>query len=301
MAFVAQIMMPVGDIVSQALKRLTFTENTLTESIGDAYVESWQGHFDTPVGECVQDMCYFRGDADVGNCIVFVCYLQNDCEAISHDKAWAEYIALKSICEPQDAGGRINLQEHYTVAAYNDPDWTGPGLRALANWTTDNNDGTISGMISLEDLEALYIQEQEAKAKRQEGDFTLLMKSTAVTKDGEKYQVSSILSPGVEQSWDFEETITIGMEMSFGLDAGFWESFTASMGLSFSMEYSTSVKQGIKYSTGSCPDEGLVYYYPLFDHYYGYFGDNAADREDIWIPRELDGFTDGRFSTECLG
>ncbi len=71
--------------------------------------------------------------------------------------------------------------------------------------------------------------------------------------------------------------------------------------MSATLETSYSVAHGLSYTSGDCPETGIVYWYPVYDLYTGLFSDNPDQLIDIWIPRQLNDNAEGRFETVCLG
>lgn len=169
--------------------------------------------------------------------------------------------------------------------------------------------GAVRASYSLEEDEPLVAndtsrvhdrQAQDSPVKRQGGEWHTQLSGVIIRRESRR-RVSNILSTGVTQSWTFSETITESTTVSVDMGVDLFGVFSSSVGVDTTLEHSETVESGMEYTVGHCPEgEGWVYWEPVVDWWSGYFTDDPDTIIDIWIPRELNGYADGRFGTQCL-
>lgn len=150
----------------------------------------------------------------------------------------------------------------------------------------------------LEQEQEVQEEKRNKMPKRQQG-LQIISISYSTTKSDERYQASNVLSSGAEETWNFEESISIGVEFSVTMGASFFDIFTAEASISTSIEHTESVSNGMRFTVGNCPYEAVVFWLPLYDHYWVQYDDGQFN--DIWVPVGLNGAAAGRWHTECMG
>jgi hypothetical protein len=245
------------------------------------------------------------------NCWLLVCFPRETYSEVRYASLSTWYDMGKDACEPLDAGSRVPGQielDHLRVR--NDPDFSREVLQQVA-LSYEVKDGVVHTTIPYDIIEELDRNDTFAetpgtseKAKRQGDDdrWISVNSATSITNPSERYQASGRLSGGVQQTWSFSETTTVGISTTVEMGVG-WEIFTASVGITTSYEHSETVESGLTF-TVECDEaeEGVVWYYPLFNWYEGFWASDPNENIEVWIPRGGDNdFVQGRFVTECLG
>ncbi|KAL3961230.1 hypothetical protein ACCO45_002753 [Purpureocillium lilacinum] len=140
---------------------------------------------------------------------------------------------------------------------------------------------------------------QNAK-RQQSGDnsATLSVVTNNVEAPNSRQQVTGRLPAGSSYTTTETDTKTVGIQSSFGLEAGFFDLFTASASLTVSTDYSVSSATGITILI-QCKDgqQGVLYWSPLFDRFQGNFNP-SGDAYDVYIPMSESA---GSYDVECLG
>lgn len=218
---------------------------------------------------------------------------------------------IKSWCEPQNAGGQTRPSNGIFASAYNDPDWIPGGqlnsLQAFNAKTKTMDNGQKQVRMSVEEFRewSNVTSEQPMEArhvtKRQDDEWNSLLTFRNVARDGYREQASGRLSSGVTQTWSFTETISFTTSTSAEMGVSLWEIFSASMSVETSETHSEAAQSGLSFTSGDCPDQGIVYFVPLWNQYVGYWSSDPDTEITVWIPQALGDFVDGSFETECLG
>ena len=115
---------------------------------------------------------------------------------------------------------------------------------------------------------------------------------------GERFQASNILASSVTESWQFEESLSVGIGISGEVSGEIWEEITGAIGIDLSLDSSITVRRGMKFTSGDCPGDAVVYWHPLYDYYDVMFNDGS--REDVWISINLNGYAAGKWGTDCI-
>ena len=109
--------------------------------------------------------------------------------------------------------------------------------------------------------------------------------------------MSGISSPGVSTEWSTTEGFSTSVGVSAELSVGFFDIFTASVGIDVSMEFSQEYTRTIEFDPSkscSTSQEAFMVFLPHFDHYV--VADENGNQYDIWIPVE-----GGDVAVQCLG
>jgi hypothetical protein len=274
-------------------------------------IAGWQNSVDTLPNDC-NDICKI---VMLDNCAISHCFTTTDCVAAAYSVAYAEYENIvKAYCKARDAGG-MTISNDWYMTVYNDPNWTPSSLEAVASSSKSAAGGIAEFELSIEafnDFFNLTAEETPSKPspekrrsvrpRQQDGDtFHHLYSELSVINPSVRFQASGILSSGVTQTWSFTEEHSSTVSVSTEVGADLFSIFTASVSISVDQTYSESIQKGQSFTVGNCPNEAVVYYYPLFDHYGGWWSSNPDQEWSAWIPVAINGFAGGRFVTECLG
>lgn len=85
------------------------------------------------------------------------------------------------------------------------------------------------------------------------------------------------------------------------MSAGFFDIFSASVGISVSEEHSETIENGMTVTVNSCPsNRGYVVWDPIMDFYDGYFTDEPDQWYVVWVPTARNGYARGEFRSICL-
>jgi hypothetical protein len=106
---------------------------------------------------------------------------------------------------------------------------------------------------------------------------------------------------GSGQQWTTTEGFSTSIESSIELGANFLQVFSASVFISVAYE-STSYAETLTFDpSGKCDwtQHAIMYMYPLFDKYLGYFTDNPNEDVEWFVP--VASPTNHRIEVECLG
>ena len=115
-------------------------------------------------------------------------------------------------------------------------------------------------------------------------------------------QISPSSGSGVTQEYTTTESFRTSIESSVEIGANFFEVISASVSISFGYEESMSYASTVKLDpTGRCePNQrGILYMYPHFDEYLGYFTDNPDEEVEWFVPVAPP--INYRVEMECLG
>ena len=277
---------------------------------------------------CEQNPCRVWTQDANSNCRLAYCLVLGGCHQTGCALEFGNgYNNIKFHCADRDGSGGVYDNGVNHVEVLKNPDFVGSSigsrssLDSLADTSAevltkrDDSSGLISYEMPLEVFEAYVANETghppedgtpndveytDSKIKRQADTWTTWASGVGPKSD-ERIQVSHGLSNGATQTWEFSESISIGVEVSAEISAGFFDIFSASVGISTSMETTEQVSQGLQFSAGNCPRDSVIYWEPIMNWWDGYFNDDIDNVITIWTPRELRGYAEGRFVTVCLG
>ncbi|KAH8882500.1 hypothetical protein GQ53DRAFT_812003 [Thozetella sp. PMI_491] len=225
------------------------------------------------------------------NCQILVCDRNGGAPPISNKVAFDNYNRIVTTCiNSQQAGGASNTDDGvYQVQAWNDPDF---------NPSDDSKREVHVAVrgIGLSEVKAMSI----ARKRQQGGDNSATI--TTVTNNVEapdsRQQITGRLPAGSTYVTTQADTKTQGIESSFGLEAGFFDIFTASAQITVSSSFSITSTVGVNVLI-QCEDsqQGTLFWAPLFDRFQGNF-QPSGEAFDVYIPIPNSA---GSYDVECLG
>lgn len=132
----------------------------------------------------------------------------------------------------------------------------------------------------------------------QDDDFTLVVQSRSVEREG--LQVTGKLPAGSSFTITEESSQTTSISSSVGLEAGFFDIFSASVSLEVSSSYTassgTSVTIFVDCESGQ---SGQIFWYPLYDVYSGFFTPSNTNAEYA-IPQDSQA-SKTNYRVKCFG
>jgi len=262
-------------------------------------------------GVCKSICKRFTKAGDSANCELAICFKTDECVTAPQSEFVKIYNdVLKKWCEPKKLGGKYTASQTVEYWAVVNPDYqppaTGDKRDVLGRGIDQNN---LSPGLYEELVNATAHQTEEAhdrNAKREDDKWVTVSISRNVAKDGDREKASTILDSGTTQTWSFSGTKT--RSTSTSAEGGFaWAVFSLSAGVTTEESYSTSIESGMQFTKGDCPQNAVVYFVPLWTHYYGFWESDESTLIDIWIPESAGSFKDGtdktagKFETQCIG
>jgi hypothetical protein len=121
-------------------------------------------------------------------------------------------------------------------------------------------------------------------------------------KSDKRDQLSAASSSGSTQQWSTTEGFSSSVTSTVEVGASFFDIFSASVSISVSFEYSESFTETLTFDpSGRCDknQRAILYMYPLFDRYTGWYSDNPGQEIDWFIP--VPGPNNYEIAVECLG
>jgi hypothetical protein len=118
----------------------------------------------------------------------------------------------------------------------------------------------------------------------------------------ERDQLSATSGSGASQQWATSEGYSSTVSSSVEVGASFFDIFSASVSIGVSFEHSETFTETLIFDpTGRCdPDQrAILYLYPLFDRFSGYYSDDEDEIIDWYIPVAPP--NNYEFQVECLG
>ncbi|KAI4918083.1 hypothetical protein J4E90_002463 [Alternaria incomplexa] len=251
-------------------------------------------------------------DGQDANCVIAVCNTRGDGQDsyLNVISGPTYYRLIKQWCEPQGSGGRapgpaqIEAGSNQYVEAGAVP--ASFARRSSIRTTTRSAKPQLRvDSKTIEEMEVFWetvrnetIQRHSAPTiqKRQE-EVLVLGLSKSVTRPSVSNRMSGITSPGVSTEWSTTEGFSTSVGVSAELSVGFFDIFTASVGIEVSMEFSQEYTRTIEFDPSkscSTSQEAFMVFLPHFDHYV--VADENGNQYDIWIPVE-----GGDVAVQCLG
>ncbi|KAB5545525.1 hypothetical protein GE09DRAFT_1243184 [Coniochaeta sp. 2T2.1] len=223
------------------------------------------------------------------NCEVLMCNRVDGAPPMPNSLAYENYNAIRTTCMiSQQAGGASNSADGlYQIQAWNDPLFNpaAAGLRTGNAIQVGFNGTSI---------------EEELRKRQQPGDnsATLSVVTRNVAAPNSRQQVTGRLPAGSSYTTTQGDERSTGISSSFGLEAGFFDLFTASAGITVETSYTVTSSVGITVVI-QCDNgqQGILYWSPLFNRYQGNF-QPSGDAYDVWIPLADSA---GSYDVECLG
>jgi len=242
--------------------------------------------------------CYVAEDQAHGlNCILSGCDVSGTGGSFLNQDAIDAYNIIQGECiTAQEAGGaELTADGVHQIQAFNDPNFKPPSSKRATP------DIQVKGMSKAKLNKLLEKASSAPSRKRQEsGDNSATVSSVSanVEAPNSRQQITAELPAGSSYTTTTTDTKTTGISSSFGLEAGFFDIFTASADITVSTDYSISSTTGVTVDV-QCENgqQGIVYWAPLFDWFQGTF-EPSGDAFSVYIPIAD---TAGAYDVDCLG